>query len=232
VQVWDVSAQLREVAGLPASASTAASPLMRQAPLQVFTGHPDEGFAMDWSPVAPGKLVTGETAHSPHAAAQAALAMHGATLASSGRPSLHVNGMAQPRGGRGRPCVCLLAWLPTLLPACPRRCPWHGPVLTGVLLCVPCRRLPWRHLPVGAHQRGQVGGGCGALCGPHCQRGGPAVVAHRGHRVCQLLRGQEPPHLGHAPAAPARALADRARYRRERHLVEQPGHLHAGLGRG
>lgn len=65
VQVWDVSAQLREVAGLPASASTAASPLMRQAPLQVFTGHPDEGFAMDWSPVAPGKLVTGETADRP-----------------------------------------------------------------------------------------------------------------------------------------------------------------------
>jgi hypothetical protein len=228
-----VSAQLREVAGLPATASTAASPLVRQAPLQVFTGHPDEGFAMDWSPVAPGKLVTGEPADRPPSCnGPGCLAVHGATLASVGRPSLQVNGRAQPQGVRGRPRVCLLAWLPTLLPASPLQRPWCGPVLTGVPRCVPCRRLPGRHLSVGAHQRGQVGGGRGPVCGPHCQRGGPAVVAHRGHRVCELLRGQEPPHLGHAHTAPARPLPGCAWHRRERHLVEQPGHLHAGLGRG
>lgn len=46
----------------PSEATAAATPsLLRQAPLHIFTGHKDEGFALDWSPVNPGRLVTGIT---------------------------------------------------------------------------------------------------------------------------------------------------------------------------
>ncbi|GAQ90837.1 hypothetical protein KFL_006910010 [Klebsormidium nitens] len=66
VQVWDVSPQLRELAALPATAATAASPVVRQAPLHVFSGHATEGFAMDWSPVTPARLATGDCAGQIH----------------------------------------------------------------------------------------------------------------------------------------------------------------------
>jgi ribosome assembly protein RRB1 len=32
---------------------------VHQAPLQIFTGHKDEGFALDWSPVTAGRLLSG-----------------------------------------------------------------------------------------------------------------------------------------------------------------------------
>jgi ribosome assembly protein RRB1 len=32
---------------------------VHQAPLQIFTGHKDEGFALDWSPVTAGCLLSG-----------------------------------------------------------------------------------------------------------------------------------------------------------------------------
>eukprot|EP00898_Chlorokybus_atmophyticus_P002238 jgi/Chlat1/3014/Chrsp201S03266 len=63
VQVWDVSRHLQSLAEQPATAGNAedATPTVsRQAPVQVFTGHTDEGFAMDWSPVAEGRLLTGD----------------------------------------------------------------------------------------------------------------------------------------------------------------------------
>ncbi len=33
---------------------------VRQAPLQIFTGHKDEGFALDWSPITAGRLLSGQ----------------------------------------------------------------------------------------------------------------------------------------------------------------------------
>lgn len=34
--------------------------VFNQAPLVKFAGHKDEGYAIDWSPVVPGRLVTGK----------------------------------------------------------------------------------------------------------------------------------------------------------------------------
>lgn len=62
-QVWDVAPQLRELAALPGNAATGAAPLARQAPLHVFSGHPTEGFALDWSPTTTARLATGEPQH-------------------------------------------------------------------------------------------------------------------------------------------------------------------------
>uniref|UniRef100_K3X1A2 Glutamate-rich WD repeat-containing protein 1 n=1 Tax=Globisporangium ultimum (strain ATCC 200006 / CBS 805.95 / DAOM BR144) TaxID=431595 RepID=K3X1A2_GLOUD len=55
VHLWDISKQLESLDG------KATAPLpAKQAPLYTFNGHADEGFAMDWSPVQAGKLVTGD----------------------------------------------------------------------------------------------------------------------------------------------------------------------------
>eukprot|EP00899_Mesostigma_viride_P024649 jgi/Mesvir1/5369/Mv15450-RA.2 len=75
-QVWDVSTHLnslvaeavdlqaeRPEASEGASAMVKEPPMLRQAPLQIFTGHSTEGFALDWSPVTTGRLVTGDCAH-------------------------------------------------------------------------------------------------------------------------------------------------------------------------
>lgn len=59
VQVWDMSAHLRALSTLEASASTGLNNVYRQAPLHIFTGHKDEGFALDWSSVTPGRLLSG-----------------------------------------------------------------------------------------------------------------------------------------------------------------------------
>ncbi|BBN09653.1 ribosome assembly protein RRB1 [Marchantia polymorpha subsp. ruderalis] len=62
VQVWDMLSHVRALSTEnPSEATAAATPsLLRQAPLHIFTGHKDEGFALDWSPVNPGRLVTGD----------------------------------------------------------------------------------------------------------------------------------------------------------------------------
>eukprot|EP01018_Ginkgo_biloba_P021671 Gb_37351 [translate_table: standard] len=60
VQVWDFSAHLNSLATSDPSVSTALSPVVHQAPLQIFSGHKDEGFALDWSPVTPGRLLSGD----------------------------------------------------------------------------------------------------------------------------------------------------------------------------
>lgn len=55
VHLWDIAKQLESLDG------KATAPLpAKQAPLYTFHGHADEGFAMDWSPVQAGKLVTGD----------------------------------------------------------------------------------------------------------------------------------------------------------------------------
>lgn len=55
VHVWDVSAQLRSFDERGASA-----PPHQQRPVYTFGGHRAEGYALDWSPVAPGNLASGD----------------------------------------------------------------------------------------------------------------------------------------------------------------------------
>ncbi|KAJ7544891.1 hypothetical protein O6H91_09G097800 [Diphasiastrum complanatum] len=58
--VWDVGVHIRSLSSGSAETSTGLSSIVRQAPLQIFTGHKEEGFALDWSPLVPGRLVTGD----------------------------------------------------------------------------------------------------------------------------------------------------------------------------
>ena len=54
-----MSAHLRHLTSSESATSTGLGNAAWQAPLQVFTGHKDEGFAIDWSSVSPGRLLTG-----------------------------------------------------------------------------------------------------------------------------------------------------------------------------
>jgi ribosome assembly protein RRB1 len=65
VQVWDVKPQLMALNG-ETGAGAAAAKLARLPPRQVFTGHRTEGFALDWSPVAAGRLLSGDCAGAVH----------------------------------------------------------------------------------------------------------------------------------------------------------------------
>ncbi|GJP53882.1 hypothetical protein CLOM_g13004 [Closterium sp. NIES-68] len=64
VQVWDLTPQVRSLAATASSSSVAASdispPVARQAPLHIYSGHDDEGFAIDWSPANTARLATGD----------------------------------------------------------------------------------------------------------------------------------------------------------------------------
>lgn len=60
VQVWDFSSHLNALAESETDANQGSTPAINQAPLIKFGGHKDEGYAIDWSPVVPGKLVTGD----------------------------------------------------------------------------------------------------------------------------------------------------------------------------
>ena len=55
VHVWDVGPQLASLDGPPPPGMTSTP-----APLQTFAGHTDEGFAIDWSGVAAGRLASGD----------------------------------------------------------------------------------------------------------------------------------------------------------------------------
>eukprot|EP00741_Cyanophora_paradoxa_P009274 tig00001493_g8984.t1 len=62
VHVWDISASLAKLQDRPPpvpQARALADP-NKVAPLQTFKGHKDEGFAIDWSPVTPARLATGD----------------------------------------------------------------------------------------------------------------------------------------------------------------------------
>nr|AAN40972.1 WD40 [Syntrichia ruralis] len=65
VQVWDMAAHLRSMAtsgpDAPGQPST-----VRQAPLHIFTGHKDEGYALDWSPITAGRLLSGDCKSAIH----------------------------------------------------------------------------------------------------------------------------------------------------------------------
>ncbi|XP_006350988.1 glutamate-rich WD repeat-containing protein 1-like [Solanum tuberosum] len=57
VQVWDFSSHLNALAE---SESHGASAVSSQSPLVKFGGHKDEGYAIDWSPLEPGRLLSGD----------------------------------------------------------------------------------------------------------------------------------------------------------------------------
>jgi len=59
LQIWDFSSHLDALAESEADVSQGASSVFNQAPLVKFGGHKDEGYALDWSPLVPGRLVSG-----------------------------------------------------------------------------------------------------------------------------------------------------------------------------
>lgn len=59
MQVWDFSSHLNALAESATEGSHGTSSVFNQAPLMNFSGHKDEGYAIDWSPIVPGRLVSG-----------------------------------------------------------------------------------------------------------------------------------------------------------------------------
>lgn len=55
VHLYDVSNQLNSLNRKPAPGMNS-----KQTPIQTFKGHPEEGYGMDWSPVAKGNFLTGD----------------------------------------------------------------------------------------------------------------------------------------------------------------------------
>ncbi|KAI3472845.1 hypothetical protein Pfo_029974 [Paulownia fortunei] len=66
VQVWDFSAHLNALVESDAEAIHGGSTVFNQAPLVKFTGHKDEGYAIDWSPLVAGRLVSGDCKNCIH----------------------------------------------------------------------------------------------------------------------------------------------------------------------
>ncbi|XP_068644117.1 protein HEAT STRESS TOLERANT DWD 1-like [Aristolochia californica] len=60
VQVWDFTSHLNALAESKPEVSTESTTAFSQAPLLKFGGHKDEGYAIDWSPVSLGRLVSGD----------------------------------------------------------------------------------------------------------------------------------------------------------------------------
>jgi ribosome assembly protein RRB1 len=60
MQIWDFNTHLSSLATSDPRVSTALSAAVHQAPLQIFSGHKDEGYALDWSPVTPARLLSGD----------------------------------------------------------------------------------------------------------------------------------------------------------------------------
>ncbi|KAI7987621.1 Glutamate-rich WD repeat-containing protein 1 [Camellia lanceoleosa] len=63
VQVWDFSSHLNALAESETDASQGPS---NETPLFKFGGHKDEGYAIDWSPLVSGRLVTGDCKNCIH----------------------------------------------------------------------------------------------------------------------------------------------------------------------
>ena len=59
MQIWDFSSHLNALAESETNISKDATTVSNQTPLVKFTGHKDEGYAIDWSPLVPGRLVSG-----------------------------------------------------------------------------------------------------------------------------------------------------------------------------
>lgn len=58
-QVWDLASHLNALAGSETEGKDGTSPVLNQAPLVNFSGHKDEGYAIDWSPALAGRLLSG-----------------------------------------------------------------------------------------------------------------------------------------------------------------------------
>uniref|UniRef100_A0A3Q7GFW1 Uncharacterized protein n=1 Tax=Solanum lycopersicum TaxID=4081 RepID=A0A3Q7GFW1_SOLLC len=58
-QVWDFSSLLNALAEAESDCSQGVSAVSNHSPLFKFGGHKDEGYAIDWSPHVPGRLVSG-----------------------------------------------------------------------------------------------------------------------------------------------------------------------------
>lgn len=58
MQIWDVSSHLNALAESESDLNQGAASVFNQAPLFKF-GHKDEGYAIDWSPLVPGRLLSG-----------------------------------------------------------------------------------------------------------------------------------------------------------------------------
>uniref|UniRef100_A0A7C9DM56 Histone-binding protein RBBP4-like N-terminal domain-containing protein n=1 Tax=Opuntia streptacantha TaxID=393608 RepID=A0A7C9DM56_OPUST len=63
VQVWDFSSHLNYLAESEDDTSRGEASVFNQAPLSMFK-HKDEGYAIDWSPLVPGRLVSGDCKNS------------------------------------------------------------------------------------------------------------------------------------------------------------------------
>jgi ribosome assembly protein RRB1 len=59
MQVWDLSSFLNSLAESGASAPKEDDIIHKHLPMKVFSGHKDEGYAIDWSPLVTGRLVSG-----------------------------------------------------------------------------------------------------------------------------------------------------------------------------
>ncbi|CAA6665045.1 unnamed protein product [Spirodela intermedia] len=60
VQVWDLSSALNILAESESETNKGPSAIQNLSPITKFKGHKTEGFAIDWSPVVPGRLVSGD----------------------------------------------------------------------------------------------------------------------------------------------------------------------------
>ncbi|RLN27715.1 glutamate-rich WD repeat-containing protein 1-like [Panicum miliaceum] len=62
VQVWDLSSFLNSLAEAESGAPAPKEDdiIHKHLPLKVFSGHKDEGYAIDWSPLVTGRLVSGD----------------------------------------------------------------------------------------------------------------------------------------------------------------------------
>lgn len=65
MQIWDFSSHLNTLAESEAEVSQGESSVFNQAPLMKFK-HKDEGYAIDWSPLVPGRLLSGMHLSSCH----------------------------------------------------------------------------------------------------------------------------------------------------------------------
>lgn len=59
MQVWDIRSHLNALAESETAVGQGANPVFSESPVVKFGGHKDEGYAIDWNPVTPGRLVTG-----------------------------------------------------------------------------------------------------------------------------------------------------------------------------
>ncbi|XP_077225252.1 protein HEAT STRESS TOLERANT DWD 1-like [Tasmannia lanceolata] len=66
VQVWDFTSHLNVLAESETEVSIGATTVFSQDPLVKFNGHKDEGYAIDWNPVATGRLVSGDCKNCIH----------------------------------------------------------------------------------------------------------------------------------------------------------------------